>query len=123
MTVVPAKVAGVPEVVLVTSPRPDGTVEPGILAAAALAGVDEVYRVGGPAGIGALAYGTDSVRPVAVIVGPGSSRVEQATGEVASAGLGGVPSAFARTSAGGVLADAPTPSQTGKMAGEVEACS
>ena len=48
MTAVPAKVAGVPEVVLVTSPQPDGTVAPGILAAAAMAGVDEVYRVGGP---------------------------------------------------------------------------
>src|SRR3546814_5046376 len=99
MTVVPAKVAGVPEVVLVTSPRPDGTVEPGILAAAALAGVDEVYRVGGPAVIGALAYGTDSIRPVDVIVGPGSARVAQAKREVASAGLVGVPSAFAGPSA------------------------
>ena len=48
MTAVPAKVAGVPEVVLVTSPQRDGTVAPGILAAAAIAGVDEVYRVGGP---------------------------------------------------------------------------
>lgn len=109
MTVVPAKVAGVPEVVLVTSPRPDGTVDPGILAAAAIAGVDEVYRVGGPAVIGALAYGTESIRAVDVIVGPGSARVAQAKREVASAGLVGVPSAFAGPSEVVVVADASTP--------------
>lgn len=108
MTAVPAKVAGVPEVVLVTSPQADGTVTPGILAAAALAGVDEVYRVGGPAVIGALAYGTDSIRPVDVIVGPGSARVAQAKREVASAGLVGVPSAFAGPSEVVVIADATT---------------
>lgn len=109
MTAVPAKVAGVPEVVLVTSPRADGTVAPGILAAAALAGVDEVYRVGGPAVIGALAYGTESIAPVDVIVGPGSARVAQAKREVASAGLVGVPSAFAGPSEVVVIADATTP--------------
>jgi histidinol dehydrogenase len=109
MTAVPAKVAGVPEVVLVTSPRADGTVAPGILAAAALAGVDEVYRVGGPAVIGALAYGTESIAPVDVIVGPGSARVAQAKREVASAGLVGVPSAFAGPSEVVVVADATTP--------------
>jgi histidinol dehydrogenase len=109
MTAVPAKVAGVPEVVLVSSPRPDGTVAPGILAAAAIAGVDEVYRVGGPAVIGALAYGTASIRPVDVIVGPGSARVAQAKREVASAGLVGVPSAFAGPSEVVVVADASTP--------------
>ncbi len=109
MTAVPAKVAGVPELVLVTSPQPDGTVAPGILAAAAIAGVDEVYRVGGPAVIGALAYGTESIRPVDVIVGPGSARVAQAKREVASAGLVGVPSAFAGPSEVVVVADASTP--------------
>jgi histidinol dehydrogenase len=109
MTAVPAKVAGVPEVVLVTSPQADGTVAPGILAAAAIAGVDEVYRVGGPAVIGALAYGTESIRPVDVIVGPGSARVAQAKREVASAGLVGVPSAFAGPSEVVVIADASTP--------------
>jgi histidinol dehydrogenase len=109
MTAVPAKVAGVPEVVLATSPRPDGTVAAGILAAAAIAGVDEVYRVGGPAVIGALAYGTESIRPVDVIVGPGSARVAQAKREVASAGLVGVPSAFAGPSEVVVVADASTP--------------
>ncbi len=109
MTAVPAKVAGVGEVVLVTSPRPDGSVDPGILAAAALAGVDEVYRVGGPAVIGALAYGTESIRPVDVIVGPGSARVAQAKREVAASGLVGVPSAFAGPSEVVVVADATTP--------------
>jgi histidinol dehydrogenase len=111
MTAVPAKVAGVPEVVLATSPQRDGTVAPGILAAAAIAGVDEVYRVGGPAVIGALAYGTESIRPVDVIVGPGSARVAQAKREVASAGLVGVPSAFAGPSEVVVIADASTPAR------------
>jgi histidinol dehydrogenase len=109
MTAVPAKVAGVPETVLVTSPQADGSVAPGILAAAALAGVDEVYRVGGPAAVGALAYGTDSIAPVDVIVGPGSARVAQAKREVASAGLVGVPSAFAGPSEVVVVVDASTP--------------
>ena len=115
MTAIPAKVAGVPEVVLVTSPQPDGSVAPGILAAAALAGVDEVYRVGGPAVIGALAYGTESIRPVDVIVGPGSARVAQAKREVASAGLVGVPSAFAGPSEVVVVADATTPAEWAAM--------
>jgi histidinol dehydrogenase len=109
MTVVPAKVAGVPEVVLATAPQRDGTVAPGILAAAALAGVDEVYRVGGPAAIAALAYGTESIRPVDVIVGPGSARVAQAKREVAGRGLVGVPSAFAGPSEVVVVADGTTP--------------
>jgi histidinol dehydrogenase len=111
MTCVPAKVAGVPEVVLATSPRPDGTVDEGILAAAALAGVDEVLRVGGPAVIGALAYGTESIRPVDVIVGPGSAMVAQAKREVASQGLVGVPSAFAGPSEVVVVADGSTPAE------------
>jgi histidinol dehydrogenase len=111
MTVVPAKVAGVGEVVLVTSPGPDGRVVPGILAAAALAGADEVYRVGGPAAIGALAYGTESIRPVDVIVGPGSARVAQAKREVAGQGLVGVPSAFAGPSEVVVVADATVPAE------------
>jgi histidinol dehydrogenase len=111
MTCVPAKVAGVPEVVLATSPRPDGTVDVGILAAAALAGVDEVLRVGGPAVIGALAYGTESIRPVDVIVGPGSAMVAQAKREVASQGLVGVPSSFAGPSEVVVVADGSTPAE------------
>jgi histidinol dehydrogenase len=109
MTLVPAKVAGVPEVVLVSPARPDGRVPTGILAAAALAGADEVYRIGGPAAIGALAYGTESIRPVDVIVGPGSARVAQAKREVAGQGLVGVPSSFAGPSEVVVVADASTP--------------
>jgi histidinol dehydrogenase len=109
MTLVPAKVAGVPEVVLVSPARRDGRVPAGILAAAALAGADEVYRIGGPAAIGALAYGTESVRPVDVIVGPGSARVAQAKREVAGQGLVGVPSSFAGPSEVVVVADGSTP--------------
>jgi histidinol dehydrogenase len=111
MTCVPAKVAGVPEVVLATSPRPDGRVDEGILAAAALAGVDEVLRVGGPAVIGALAYGTETIRPVDVIVGPGSAMVALAKREVAGQGLVGVPSAFAGPSEVVVVADGSTPAE------------
>jgi histidinol dehydrogenase len=106
MTVVPARVAGVPEVVLVAAPGSDGTVDDGILAAAAVAGADEVYKVGGPAAIAALAYGTESIRPVDVVVGPGSVRVAQAKREVAGLGLVGVPSAFAGPSEVVVVADA-----------------
>jgi histidinol dehydrogenase len=109
MTLVPAKVAGVPEVVLVSPARPDGRVPQGILAAAALAGADEVYRIGGPAAVGALAYGTETIRPVDVIVGPGSARVAQAKREVAGQGLVGVPSSFAGPSEVVVVADAATP--------------
>ena len=111
MTAVPAKVAAVPEVVLCTSPGPDGQVVPGVLAAAAIAGVDEVYRVGGPAAIGAMAYGTESIRPVDVIVGPGSTRVAQAKREVAGQGLVGVPSAFAGPSEVVVIADRTVPAE------------
>jgi histidinol dehydrogenase len=111
MTITPAKVAGVPEVVMVTAPGPDGRVAAGILAAAALAGADEVYRVGGPAAIGALAYGTGTIRPVDVIVGPGTARVAQAKREVAGAGLVGVPSAFAGPSEVVVVADASVPAE------------
>jgi histidinol dehydrogenase len=111
MTVVPARVAGVPEVVLVAAPRSDGTIDDGILAAAAVAGADEVYRVGGPAAIAALAYGTESIGPVDVVVGPGSARVAQAKREVAGLGLVGVPSAFAGPSEVVVVADASTPAE------------
>jgi histidinol dehydrogenase len=109
MTAIPARVAGVPEVVLCSAPGPDGHIAPGILAAAALAGVDEVYRVGGAQAIAAMAYGTDTIRPVDVIVGPGGARVAQAKREVASSGLVGVPSSFAGPSEVVVVADETTP--------------
>jgi histidinol dehydrogenase len=108
MTVIPARVAGVPEVVLCSPPdRTTGTVASGILAAAALAGVDEVYGCNGPAAIGAMAYGTESIRPVDVIVGPGNIYVSQAKREVS--GLVGVPSSFAGPSEVVVVADDTTP--------------
>lgn len=77
MNAVPAKVAGVKRVVMVV-PTPDGTLNPLVLAAADLAGVDEVYRIGGAQAIAALAYGTETIRPVAAIVGPGNAFVAAA---------------------------------------------
>jgi len=109
MTAIPARVAGVPEIILCTPPRPDGTVAPEILAAAALAGVDEVYRVGGAQAIAAMAYGTESIRPVDVIVGPGNVYVSLAKREVA--GVVGVPSSFAGPSEVVVIADETTPAE------------
>ena len=109
MTAVIAKVAGVPEVVLCVPPGSDGRVPQATLAAAALAGVDEVYRIGGAQAIGAMAYGTETVRPVDVIVGPGNVYVAVAKREVAGDGLVGVPSAFAGPSEVVVVADASAP--------------
>jgi histidinol dehydrogenase len=107
MTALPARVAGVPELVLCVPPDADGRVAEVTLAAAALAGVDEVYRIGGAQAIGAMAYGTDSIRPVDVIVGPGNIYVSVAKREVA--GTVGVPSAFAGPSEVVVVADDTTP--------------
>lgn len=77
MNAVPAKVAGVPRVVMV-APAPDGRLNPLVLAAAKLGGVDEIYRVGGAQAIAALAYGTQTIAPVAKIVGPGNAYVAAA---------------------------------------------
>jgi histidinol dehydrogenase len=77
MNAVPAKVAGCPRLVMVV-PAPDGKLEPLVLAAAKLAGVDEVYRVGGAQAVAALAYGTESIAPVSKIVGPGNAYVAAA---------------------------------------------
>ncbi len=77
MNAVPAKVAGVPRLVMVV-PTPDGKLNPLVLAAAQLAGVDEIYRIGGAQAVAALAYGTDTIRPVAKIVGPGNAYVAAA---------------------------------------------
>jgi histidinol dehydrogenase len=77
MNAVPAKVAGVPRLVMVV-PAPRGELNPLILAAARLAGVDEIYRVGGAQAIAALAYGTATISPVAKIVGPGNAYVAAA---------------------------------------------
>jgi histidinol dehydrogenase len=71
MTAIPAKVAGVSELLVVTPSRPDGTVDPLKLVAASMAGVDRVFRAGGVQGVAALAYGTESVPAVDKICGPG----------------------------------------------------
>src|SRR5258707_1654647 len=77
MNAVPAKVAGVPRLVIVV-PAPDGRLNPLVLAAAKLAGVDEIYRVGGAQAVAALAYGTTTIAPVDKIVGPGNAYVAAA---------------------------------------------
>lgn len=81
MNAVPAKVAGVPRVVMVV-PSPDGLITPLVLAAAHMAGVDEIYRVGGAQAVAALAFGTASIAPVAKIVGPGNAFVAEAKRQV-----------------------------------------
>ncbi|MEA2704019.1 MAG: histidinol dehydrogenase [Actinomycetota bacterium] len=111
MTAVPARVAGVPEVALCVPPGPDGRVFTPTLAAAALAGVEEVYRIGGAQAVAALAYGTDSLPAVDVIVGPGNVYVALAKREVAGEGLVGVPGAFAGPSEVVVVADATVPAE------------
>src|SRR5436190_7461034 len=77
MNAVPAKVAGCPRVVMVV-PAPDGKLNPLVLAAAKLAGVDEIYRIGGAQAVAALAHGTATIAPVAKIVGPGNAYVAAA---------------------------------------------
>src|SRR6202011_3371835 len=77
MSAVPAKVAGGPRVVMVV-PAPQGRLLPLVLAAAKLAGIDEIYRIGGAQAVAALAYGTETIAPVAKIVGPGNAYVAAA---------------------------------------------
>ncbi|MGB0699170.1 MAG: histidinol dehydrogenase [Parvibaculales bacterium] len=81
MNAIPARVAGVGRVVMVV-PTPDGQINPLVLVAAKLAGVDEIYRIGGAQAIAALAYGTKSIAPVNVIVGPGNAYVAAAKKQV-----------------------------------------
>lgn len=82
MDAIPAKIAGCERVVMVTPPAKDGKVNPAILAAASVAGVDEIYKVGGAQAIAALAYGTESVPKVDKIVGPGNAFVAEAKKQV-----------------------------------------
>jgi histidinol dehydrogenase len=82
MCCVPAKVAGVPAVAVATPPAADGRPNPIVLAACALCGVDEVYAIGGVQAIAAFAFGTETVRPVDVIVGPGNDYVQEAKRQV-----------------------------------------
>lgn len=81
MNAVPAKVAGVDRIVMVV-PTPGGVINPAILVAAKLAGVDEIYRVGGAQAVAALAYGTQTIAPVVKIVGPGNAYVAEAKRQV-----------------------------------------
>ena len=77
MNAIPAKVAGVPELIMVT-PTPDGVRNPIVLAAAAISGVDRIWAIGGAQAVGALAYGTQTIAPVDKIVGPGNAYVAAA---------------------------------------------
>ena len=82
MDSIPAKIAGVEELVMVTPPGADGKVNPVILAAAKIAGIDKIFKVGGAQAIAALAYGTESIPKVDKIVGPGNAFVAEAKKQV-----------------------------------------
>jgi histidinol dehydrogenase len=109
MCAVPAHVAGVEEIVLCVPPGTDGRIDDATLAAAAVAGVTEVYRVGGAQAIAAMAYGTESIGAVDVIVGPGNRYVAEAKRQVS--GVVGVASAFAGPSEVVVIAGPDTPAE------------
>jgi histidinol dehydrogenase len=109
MCAIPAQVAGVAEIVLCVPPGPDGHIDDASLAAAAVAGVDEVYRVGGAQAVAAMAYGTESIEAVDVIVGPGNRYVAEAKRQVS--GTVGVASAFAGPSEVVVIAGPGTPAE------------
>ena len=106
-TAIPARVAGVERVVVCVPPGPDGAVPDVTLAACAIAGVDEIVSVGGAQAIAAVAHGTETIRPVEVIVGPGNIYVALAKRAVAE--QVGVPSAFAGPSEVVVVADGSAP--------------
>nr|WP_309101182.1 histidinol dehydrogenase [Fredinandcohnia onubensis] len=82
MNVIPAQVAGVERIVMVSPPGKDGTIPAGVLVAADILGVKEIYKVGGAQAVGALAYGTETIKPVDKIVGPGNIFVALAKREV-----------------------------------------
>ncbi len=82
MNAIPAKIAGCSEIVMVTPPAKDGSVNPAILAAAKVAGVDRIFKVGGAQAVAALAYGTQSIPAVDKIVGPGNAFVAEAKKQV-----------------------------------------
>ncbi len=82
MNAIPAKIAGCKEVVMVTPPSADGSINPAILAAANIAGVDKIFKVGGAQAVAALAYGTESIPRVDKIVGPGNAFVAEAKRQV-----------------------------------------
>ena len=107
MTVLAARAAGVDDIVLCSPPGPDGNLASVVMAAARLCGVTEVHRVGGVQAVAALAYGTETIRPVDVVAGPGNAWV--ATAKQLVAGDVGVASAFAGPSEIVVIADATCP--------------
>jgi histidinol dehydrogenase len=107
MCAVPAAVADVGAIVLCVPPATNGKVDDATLAAAAIAGVDEVYRIGGAQAIAAMAFGTETVAPVDVIAGPGNLYVAEAKRQVS--GVVGVASAFAGPSEVVVVAAPDTP--------------
>ncbi|GAC1354149.1 MAG: histidinol dehydrogenase [Ktedonobacteraceae bacterium] len=78
MLAIPAHIAGVPRIVVCTPPGPDGVIDPALLVAADLCGVHEIYRIGGPHAIAALAYGTETIQRVHKITGPGNTYVSAA---------------------------------------------
>lgn len=82
MNVIPAKVAGVKEIIIVTPPNSNGEINPNILVAAKICGVNKIYKIGGAQAIAALAYGTESINPVDMIVGPGNAYVAEAKRQV-----------------------------------------
>ncbi len=84
---VPARVAGVTEIVLMTPPQKDGSIHPAVLYAAAMCDITEIYRVGGAQAIAAMALGTESVRPVDKVFGPGNRYVQAAKLEAARRGI------------------------------------
>ncbi len=113
MTAIPAKVAGVREVFLVVPPTKSGGVDDATLAAAKIAGVDRVFKVGGAQAIAALAYGTQTIPKVDTIVGPGNVYVSVAKREVA--GQVAIPSSFAGPSEVVVVADSSVPATWAAM--------
>jgi len=110
MTSLPARAAGVEQIMLCTPPNPTGDVETVVLASAYLCGVAELYKIGGAQAIAAMAYGTESIEPVDVIAGPGNIWVATAKQEVA--GVVGIASAFAGPSEIVVVADKSCPSSS-----------
>ena len=82
MNCIPAQVAGVERIAIVSPPRQDGEISPVLLGCAGLIGINEVYRIGGAQAVGALAFGTESVKPVAKITGPGNKYVNEAKKQV-----------------------------------------
>ena len=108
MTALPARAAGVDELILCTPPNPSGDIEQVVLAAAYLCGVREVYKIGGVQAVAAMAYGSETIRPVDVIAGPGNIWVATAKQEVA--GQVGIAAAFAGPSEIVVVGDETCPS-------------